>query len=75
MNKQIPKAKVFRIQKDISNKLIHNVILRRKFIQIKNSLKKTSELDKDFICMFEECNKSFPKFNRWMMHYKMHVIN
>jgi len=70
----LKKDKIFKIKKDFTRKILINKRLKRKFKKLKNSIIKLSERNKnDFNCIFHKCNKSFPNYTRWMLHYKMHV--
>lgn len=68
-------VKIFKIKKDLSRLLEVDKNLKRKIKILKNSIVKKDENDnREFYCVFDDCNKNFPNYTRWMLHYKMHVI-
>lgn len=67
-------SKIFKIKKDISNKLNSDGCFRRKFKKLRRTIvERKQEKGKEFYCIFNDCNKVFPNYTRWMLHYKMHV--
>ena len=47
----------------------------RKFRTLRSKLmKKNKDPEKDYNCIFDNCDKIFPNYTRWMLHYRVHVI-
>jgi hypothetical protein len=67
---------IFKIKKDYLKAIDTNRKFKRKFIKLKKSICKNNQTkEKDFNCIFHVCDKVFPNYTRWMLHYKMHVRN
>jgi len=65
---------IFKIRKDFSKNILKCRYLKNKFATFKKLITiKGQAKRKDFHCIFQTCNKVFPNYTRWMLHYKMHV--
>jgi hypothetical protein len=48
----------------------------KKFKLLKKQItSKNQNPEKGYNCIFKYCDKIFPNYTRWMLHYRVHVIN
>ena len=64
--------RVFKFKNRLVKKIEFSRPLIRKFRQLKKKIKDRNP-EKDFSCLFFNCDKIFPNYTRWMLHYKTHV--
>lgn len=67
---------IFKIKKNYIKAIEIDKKFKRKFKKLKKNIcEKSKDKERDFQCIFKECDKIFPNYTRWMLHYKMHVKN
>jgi len=67
-------TKIFKIKKDYAKAIEIDCKIKRKFKRLRKQIKNTNKnIKKDFNCIFQACEKVFPNYTRWRLHYKMHV--
>lgn len=74
MIREREESKIFKIKKDYAKAIAINGKYMRRFKKLKKQIcKRNQNKEKDFNCIFHDCDKVFPNYTRWMLHYKMHV--
>lgn len=69
------KRKNFKFKNSLKITYKYSPFLLKKFSILKKKIITRKEKEKDYQCIFEDCEKTFPNYTRWMLHYRVHVNN
>jgi hypothetical protein len=73
-NKYSLRKKFYKYKNSLRIRYEYTEPFQKKFKSLKKQIKsKNQNPDRGYNCIFKNCEKIFPNYTRWMLHYRVHV--